>query len=122
MRMSSFKAPCQNGPYTNQHTEQHKITQNTKTQQTFRKKNYGFCFSVFLCKAYIHQCANVSIKPLNNTHSIKTQINCFKQLKSRLNTIIMASILKHVLFCMPQSDASKEIILLSVKYDNTVYA
>ena len=29
-------APCQNSPYTNKHTEQHKNTQNTKTQLTFR--------------------------------------------------------------------------------------
>jgi len=35
--MSSLRAPWQNGPYKNKHTDQHTNTQNTKTQQTFRK-------------------------------------------------------------------------------------
>jgi len=34
----TFKVTIKNGPYKNQHTEQHKNTQNTQTQQTFRKK------------------------------------------------------------------------------------
>jgi len=37
--MSSLRAPWQNGPYKHQHTEPHKNTQNTTTQQTFRKKH-----------------------------------------------------------------------------------
>ena len=42
--MSSLRAPWYNGVYKNKHTEQHKNTKNTKTQQTFRKK---LCFVFF---------------------------------------------------------------------------
>jgi len=34
--MSSLRAPWQNDPYKNKHTEQHNNTKNTKTHQTFR--------------------------------------------------------------------------------------
>jgi len=46
--MSSLRALWQNDPYTNQHTEQHKNTYNTKTQQTFRKKTETV-FGHFYC-------------------------------------------------------------------------
>ena len=44
--VSSIRAPWQNGPYKSKHTEQHKNTQNTKTQKTF-SINYVLCFSDF---------------------------------------------------------------------------
>ena len=92
-----------------------KTQNNTKSRRPPRRNRYYkksiflrfFC--VFVCKTYIHQCANVSIKPLNNTHYIKRQRNWFKQLKSRLNTIIMVYTIKHALFCLLQSDASKKL-------------
>ena len=48
--MSSLMAPLQNGQYKNQHTEQHKNTYNTKTQQTFRK-NFFVCLTYTKCDA-----------------------------------------------------------------------
>ena len=45
--MSSLRTPWQNGPYKNQHTERHKNTKNTMTQQTLRKC-YWFVFFGFL--------------------------------------------------------------------------
>jgi len=44
--MSRLKAPWQNGPYKNKHTEQHKNMQNTKTQQTFRRSCFCFVFRI----------------------------------------------------------------------------
>jgi len=43
--MSSLRVPWQNGPYKNKHTEQHKNTQNIKTQQTSGK-------NLFLCLTF----------------------------------------------------------------------
>jgi len=45
--MSRLRAPWQNGLYKNYHTERHKNTYNTLTQQTFRN-NYIFVFFGFL--------------------------------------------------------------------------
>jgi len=46
--MLSLRAPWQNGPYKNQHTERHTNTHNTMTQQTFRKKLHVCVFRIFL--------------------------------------------------------------------------
>ena len=43
--MSRWGASWQNGPYKNKHTEQHKNTQNTKTQQ--KLKNFIYLFYGF---------------------------------------------------------------------------
>ena len=107
----TFKTTMTKWP-VNKKKHTHRTTQNHADHQdaTDITKNPFFCvFCVFVCKTYIHQCANVSIKPLNNTHYIKRQRNWFKQLKSRLNTIIMVYIIKHALFCLLQSDASKKL-------------
>ena len=49
--MSSLRVPWQKSPYKNKHTEQHKNRQNTKTQQTFRKK-HNFCVFRFFIFIY----------------------------------------------------------------------
>jgi len=46
--MSILRAPWQNDLYKNKHTEQHKNTQNTKTQQAFRIKKRVCVFRIFL--------------------------------------------------------------------------
>ena len=50
----SLRAPCQNGPYKNKHTEQHKNTQNSETQQTFRKHFFVCVFRIFLFLFFIY--------------------------------------------------------------------
>ena len=59
--MSSFRAPWQHGPYKIQHTERHKNTLNTTTQQTFREKNtlyFVFLELVFFIFIFIYNFFN----------------------------------------------------------------
>jgi len=51
-------APWQNCPYKNKHTELHTNTQNTKTQQTFRKKTTFCVFRILQFLFYIYDFLN----------------------------------------------------------------
>jgi len=59
--LSSLRAPWQNGPYKNKHTEQHKNTQNTKTQQTFRKNYSVVFFRIFLFLFFIYDTLEIIV-------------------------------------------------------------
>ena len=69
--MSSLRAPWQNGRYKNKHTEQHKNTQNTKTQQTF-KINYFCVFQIFIylwfLKWFLQKMLSYRLGTVNDFH------------------------------------------------------
>jgi len=83
--MSSLRAPWQNGPYKNKHTEQHKNTQSTKAQQTFRI-NCFLSFSV-LFYFFIYDFLNVLSQKCWTTALVRSLTTTRQQLNHELLSI-----------------------------------
>jgi len=99
--MSRLKAPWQNDTYKIKHTEQHKNTQNTKTQQIFRT-NY-FCVFLIVFIFFIYDFLNV----FNNKSCLRKRcILCLAFNKTSVVryanvALYMMQLLAHLAKCLP---------------------